>query len=1477
MDAIYARTIIKAIRSDNAAPDSDLWSRADSTTVSALTSLRKNLENASHSLSEDLYSSDSHFVLELVQNADDNVYGADITPSLQMSLDLNSNTLVVACNETGFNKSQVEAICKIGASTKKHQEGYIGDKGIGFKSVFKVADKVSISSGPYTFFFDKRAELGMITPSWDDDCRGREGWTQFTLCLSNAIDKGQLKLYLSDVDPTLLIFLRKLRHLDIDLHDASFAVQRIDLGSGLIRLDRHDRNTGFILTSQYLLVKRLVAASVGEKKRPNILQTEIVLAFPVESDGSPKIHPQAVHAFLPIRNYGFSFLIQGDFLALANREDVLADSLWNITIRDGLVSVFLDAIEEFRRRPELALVWYRYIPIRVPGSFFSLFGNNLLAELRTMAILRSFDGVLRRPSCHRVVGIYVDHNGAPLIEERYIPCCYLSPDYDVTDQYSSILYELGVENLSEAEFMQGLSSMKHVFRNQIASWHEAVATQLRSLGGQHRDRIRSLPLVPLQDGSWAPLRSGDLLFSSDVIDVPDDLGLRLVAADPAVVSRKILHLHRSSLPSTSTALSHAHFLFAHRDQQGYLNLRPLPLRVLSGDGNLAKASDLYMDDGDPAIMPLSQIISSPSYFIHQDYLYPPALSSGNYWRTWLTDVLGVNLSPRVIEGQVSLEFLQFLTNPDSGSNQILRALRDYWPKLRVRMSAANVRALGEKIPIACQDGTSYRLSATALRRTPLKTFSHLHFLLLDNPDHNSWNFLEELGVTVRPNAGLYLKWLRRLSRTNSDDARVITEIYKQLSARFNEDDNASAIKAAFDSEDALIFIPSERPTEEAGRWLAISTVVWGGPPSMISKVDLQRSYPQLSTFFRTQLCILDCPNDILLQELIALTRTGSVISVDAHEHLSHILEDISRVIYQSVVAKADNPAWISQLTSHRIFPVRVASTNALELRRLEEKFYIPDENGFFFGIFRDEVDVLELHEKVPLYSIRELLQNIRQLGSRYLDVAVSCTSSPIGKPIEDIKIQQSYLLRAPLVERMLNKNLTSRPKAELLEKIHNLAIFVVESILSTYSVDNLTHSHRQELIIEEETDRFVVSISRGCTPDNRNLLFGKQLAVKLGLDRHQLLVVMSTPLNFASIYLDGEGYEHQAEEWTQDTDDSWASNKAFARVEATESGRKTTRPRRKDASIASVSGSVDSHVSLAGLPDAATLIAPVSASVDSYVPLAGLPDAASLIQLNMQSISDSAAQQTLVLAPNFNFSFASLGTQNIGTDTERNTLISVQENHERGIASSYMSPPTGATGALPSIEITNSLDGSTSIPRISGTQATSAQLLNGVLGEYFIFEILQKSLPNFALDNWTSELRGNMPGFSPYNSSSVADFRYSDTAGVLTRLLFGDVVRQKWAARWPEYHIEIKSTSDSRSEAFHMSAHQLQTASHFTLPAQGIPAAVYVLVRVWNVRSTSRSYSMHPDPHRLFYTGGVKIVSDVQAALVSDKSESTST
>ena len=75
-------------------------------------------------LSVELYSKSTHFLLEFIQNADDNEYASNVIPTLHLKF--KKDRIHISCNEIGFNAANVEAICKIGASTKKNHVGYIG-------------------------------------------------------------------------------------------------------------------------------------------------------------------------------------------------------------------------------------------------------------------------------------------------------------------------------------------------------------------------------------------------------------------------------------------------------------------------------------------------------------------------------------------------------------------------------------------------------------------------------------------------------------------------------------------------------------------------------------------------------------------------------------------------------------------------------------------------------------------------------------------------------------------------------------------------------------------------------------------------------------------------------------------------------------------------------------------------------------------------------------------------------------------------------------------------------------------------------------------------------------------------------------------------------------------------------------------------------------------------------------------------------
>jgi hypothetical protein len=83
-----------------------------------------------------------------MQNVDDNTYTASVRPTLDITL--TKGILRIDCNELGFNRKNVESLCSIGQSSKNHghqKNMSIGQKSIGSKSVFRVADVAHICSG----------------------------------------------------------------------------------------------------------------------------------------------------------------------------------------------------------------------------------------------------------------------------------------------------------------------------------------------------------------------------------------------------------------------------------------------------------------------------------------------------------------------------------------------------------------------------------------------------------------------------------------------------------------------------------------------------------------------------------------------------------------------------------------------------------------------------------------------------------------------------------------------------------------------------------------------------------------------------------------------------------------------------------------------------------------------------------------------------------------------------------------------------------------------------------------------------------------------------------------------------------------------------------------------------------------------------------------------------------------------------------
>ncbi|MCH96710.1 sacsin, partial [Trifolium medium] len=88
--------------------------------------LTEDLHHAVKNLSSELYTKDVHFLMELIQNAEDNHYIEGESPTLEFVITSNDitatgapATLLIFNNGKGFSPKNIDSVCGVGRSTKK--------------------------------------------------------------------------------------------------------------------------------------------------------------------------------------------------------------------------------------------------------------------------------------------------------------------------------------------------------------------------------------------------------------------------------------------------------------------------------------------------------------------------------------------------------------------------------------------------------------------------------------------------------------------------------------------------------------------------------------------------------------------------------------------------------------------------------------------------------------------------------------------------------------------------------------------------------------------------------------------------------------------------------------------------------------------------------------------------------------------------------------------------------------------------------------------------------------------------------------------------------------------------------------------------------------------------------------------------------------------------------------------------------------
>ena len=91
----------------------------------------------------------------------------------------------------------------------------------------------------------------------------------------------------------------------------------------------------------------------------DVESTTIAVAYPLDAIHEVSSHQslpsQPLFAYLPLRSYGFRFILQGDFEIPATRQEVLRDNAWNEWLKKEMVKLLPLAYDLFKNLPNLLL------------------------------------------------------------------------------------------------------------------------------------------------------------------------------------------------------------------------------------------------------------------------------------------------------------------------------------------------------------------------------------------------------------------------------------------------------------------------------------------------------------------------------------------------------------------------------------------------------------------------------------------------------------------------------------------------------------------------------------------------------------------------------------------------------------------------------------------------------------------------------------------------------------------------------------------------------------------------------------------------------------------------------------------------------------------------------------------------------------------------------------------------------------------
>lgn len=284
--------------------------------------MKENNYNASEIIAN-LYSDVSHFIYELLQNAED-------SEATFINFELKEDSFFITHNGKLFNYNDVDAITTIGFSTKKDDLNKIGKFGAGFKSVFAITNTPRIYSGDLSFEIQD-----YIVPRSISKIELEENLTAIELLFnSQKINSEKAHQIISDkllkLESESLLFLKNIQKIQWSFLENNGSFNKVKKKSENCEyIDIIINNNGVTNTKSYIRIDRIV--QIHNKN------LTLSIAYALENNQIIPIDNSLLSVFFPTKvNTYYKFLLQAPYKTTPNRENIPFDDEDNQIIASEL-------------------------------------------------------------------------------------------------------------------------------------------------------------------------------------------------------------------------------------------------------------------------------------------------------------------------------------------------------------------------------------------------------------------------------------------------------------------------------------------------------------------------------------------------------------------------------------------------------------------------------------------------------------------------------------------------------------------------------------------------------------------------------------------------------------------------------------------------------------------------------------------------------------------------------------------------------------------------------------------------------------------------------------------------------------------------------------------------------------------------------------------------------------------------------------